>query len=181
MLKGLQAMKIEESAGKIILIENQETQNEMRFGIFDKSDIYVVERHKFNNQRDNNIKTVEFILVQNSEVILVEAKPKTSQEYFEETSCKMFDSLNKFFSFIAKRNTDIAFHYNFEDFSSIRFRFYLIVSRLDIAFAEQATDTFVRTLTNRFSNSFLNVWNIDIPKNTLVMSYETAKTTKLIN
>ena len=100
-------MKIENLPdGKIALVENENTATEMRFGDYSLDDVYVVERHRFGDSRDRYVKTVEFILKQDSDLILLEAKPKTSQEYFVETGDKMFASLNKYFSFAAERNTD---------------------------------------------------------------------------
>jgi hypothetical protein len=169
-------MKIENlQNGKIALIENANTSAEMRFGNFDASDVFIIERHRFGGSRDQYVKTVEFILRQDSELVLLEAKSKTSQEYFAETCSKMFDSLNKYFSFAAGRNSDDKFREFAADIATISFRFYLVVKRLDMEYAEQANDKFGKALEERFSQSYINIWQRAIPQNAVVMSYESAK------
>ncbi|MDR1961518.1 MAG: hypothetical protein LBQ16_04470 [Gracilibacteraceae bacterium] len=169
-------MKIENlQNGRIALVENADTASEMRFGDFDASDVYIIERHRFGGSRDQYVKTVEFILKQDNELVLLEAKSKTSREYFAETCDKMFDSLNKYFSFAAGRNSDEKYREFAIDMSAVSFHFYLVVKRLDMAFAKQANDTFARAIKERFSLSFINIWQLSIPKNVTVMSYESAK------
>lgn len=173
-------MKIENTTGgKIILVENEGLKSEMRLGEYPKSDVYVIERHRFRDVRDNGVKTVEFILRSEDDVIFLEAKPKTSQEYFRETSEKMFDSLNKYFSFIAKRNLDTEFGIGGSDISNTRFCFYLVVRRLEKDFAENANDSFAKALSERFSKSYINIWNLDVANNSLVISYGDAQKKRL--
>jgi len=174
-------MKIEKLPNtKTILIENRNTAMEMRFGDFNENDVYVIERHRFGGSRDHHVKTVEFILKQEHDIILIEAKPKTSTEYFKQTCDKMFDSLNKYFAFASKRNEDGAFDsFAPERTSQVNFRFYLVVKRLDMEYAEQANDTFGKALEARFSSSYINIWNLSIPQNAVVMSYESAKAAKI--
>jgi hypothetical protein len=171
-------MKIENlQNGKIVLIENESTPYEMRFGDFDVGDVYVVERHRFGGSRDQYVKTVEFILKQNKDlVVLLEAKSKISQEYLAETCDKMFDSLNKYFSFAVERNADKRFREFAVEvpISTASFHFYLVVKRLDTEYAEQANDTFGKAMEARFSRSYINIWNLAIPQNAVVMSYESA-------
>jgi hypothetical protein len=177
-------MKIEKTKnGKIVLIENEGTPNEMRFGEYTEQDVYIIERHVFDDsQRDFGVKTVEFILRQGPSDILLEAKPKTSTEYFCETSDKMFDSLNKYLSFVAKRNQNAEFdRFSPPDLSSVSFRFCLVVKRLDIKFAEQALDTFSKALQKRFSQSYIRIWNLDIPNNVAVIPYALVKTANLVS
>jgi len=166
--------------GKISLVENENTAVEMRFGGFDDGDVYIIERHRFGGSRDQYVKTVEFILKQNNDLILLEAKPHTSEKYFKETCDKIFDSLNKYFSFAAKRNEDKQIvEFAPKDISNVNFKFYLIVKRLDMEYAEQANDTFGKTLEERFSKSYINIWNLSIPQNAIVMTYEAAKKAKI--
>jgi hypothetical protein len=173
-------MKIENlQNGKIALVENANTSAEMRFGNFDASDVYIIERHRFGGSRDQYVKTVEFILRQDSELVLLEAKSKTSQEYFAETCDKMFDSLNKYFSFAAGRNIDDKFKKFAIDMSTAGFRFYLVVKRLEMEYAEQANDKFGKALKERFSQSYINIWQLAIPQNAVVMSYESAKSANI--
>jgi hypothetical protein len=166
--------------GKIALVENENTAAEMRFGDFEERDVYIIERHHFGGSRDQYVKTVEFILKQDNDLVLLEAKPKTSKEYFAQTCDKMFDSLNKYFSFASKRNEDEKFtEFASEAMSEVNFRFYLVVKYLDIEYAEQANDTFGKRLEERFSKSYINIWNLAIPQNAVVMSYESAKNAKI--
>jgi hypothetical protein len=175
-------MKIENlQNGKIALVENANTAAEMRFGDFDVSDVCVIEHHRFGGSRDQYVKTVEFILRQDRDIILLEAKSKFSQEHFAETCDKMFDSLNKYFSFAAGRNSDDKFREFAADIPTISFRFYLVVKRLDMEYAEQANDTFGKALEKRFSQSYINIWHLAIPQNAVVMSYESAKNAKIAN
>jgi hypothetical protein len=175
-------MKIENlQNGKIVLVENAGTLAEMRFGDYDASDVYIIERHRFGGSRDQYVKTVEFLLKQDNELVLIEAKPKTSQEYFSETCDKMFDSINKYFSFAAGRNNDDKHKELTVDMSTVNFRFYLIVRRLDMEYAEQANDKFGKALEERFSQSYINIWQLAIPQNAVVMSYESAKSANIAN
>jgi hypothetical protein len=175
-------MKIENlQNGKIALVENANTTAEMRFGNFDASDVYIIERRRFGGSRDQYVKTVEFILKQNNELVLIEAKSKTSQEYFAETCDKMFDSLNKYFSFAAGRNNDDKFREFTTDMSTVSFHFYLVVKRLDMEYAEQANDKFGKALEERFSQSYINIWQLAIPQNAVVMSYEFAQSANIAN
>jgi hypothetical protein len=67
----------------------------------------------------------------------------------------MFDSLNKYFSFAAGRNSDDKFSGFDADISTVTFRFYLVVERLDMQYAEQANDKFGKALKERFSQSYI--------------------------
>jgi len=176
-------MKIEYlQSGKIVLIENENSSAEMRFGDFNADDVYIIERHRFGGKRDQHVKTIEFILKQNNDLVLLEAKPKTSREYFVQTCDKMFDSLNKYFSFASKRNEDKKFvGFASEAMSEANFKFFLIVKRLDIEYAEQANDSFGKALEERFSKSYINIWDLLIPQNAVVLSYESAKKAKLVS
>jgi hypothetical protein len=175
-------MKIENlQNGKIVLVENANTSAEMWFGDFYASDVYIIEHHRFGGSRDQHVKTVEFILKQDKDLVLLEAKPKTSQEYFRETCDKMFDSLNKFFSFAAGRNDDDKFREFATEMSTVNFRFYLVVKRLNMEYAEQANDKFGKALEERFSQSYINIWQLAIPQNAVVMSYESAKNAKIVS
>jgi hypothetical protein len=55
------------------------------------------------------------------------------------------------------------------------------VNRLDFEFAEQALDTFTQALCKRFSQSFINIWNLGIPDNEAVIPYALAKEFNLVS
>jgi hypothetical protein len=65
--------------------------------------------------------------------------------------------------------------------STIGFRFYLVVKRLEMEYAEQANDKFGKALEERFSQSYINIWQLAIPQNAVVMSYESAKSANIAN
>lgn len=123
----------------------------MEFGVFPKKDVFQIENSKLHLSLGEGIKTVEFILLKDSDKMLFveaksscpnydnrqesEEKAEKFEEYFSDISDKFIDSLQMMLNVALQRDVDtsgIGEHIKQEDlYSKIKFCFVLVVRKAE--------------------------------------------------
>jgi len=143
----------------------------MRFGPFETSDVYHIEKSALYQNIGKGIKTVEFVLLQNMRSLnFIEAKhssPKPVEEsdtkfdgFIDEIATKFLHSFNLYYSAILNRQdaaSDIPARFKSVDNSTVSIRFLLVIKGHDISWLPPIQDALYRRMA-----AHITIWNSKI-------------------